>query len=197
MSAQPADYGGNVWGAPMVDPPRQKRPSSGGAKKAAATKSAEGVAAPAAMGDVSGLLGIFGGFMGGRGSGGGGGGGGGGPVEGGIIPWESGSGRMCDGMSFKNRGGSLGKKIRCGTVSLSDIPGQITYWISFVMKLIPSMGVVMVLIAGIYYLYGAVSDGEREKAKTALVSVAIGLVVAFCSWVIVDWIQSWLTAGSG
>lgn len=128
-------------------------------------------------------------------------------LEKGLIPWEraqnpSQESEVCDvdkvNFSEDSRQvSSLGLKIRCGTVGLSDMPGQITYWIEYVLKIIPSLGVVMILLAGLFYLYGAVSDGYREKAKTALVSVAIGLVVAFTAWLLVDWVQTWLTAGRG
>lgn len=118
----------------------------------------------------------------------------------GIIPEASEKDANCDEVDFSDdsrKNSSLGLKIKCGTVGLSDMPGQITYWISFVLKLIPTLGVIMVLVAGLFYLYGAVSEGDREKAKNALVYVAVGLVVSFSAWLVVDWIQTWLTAGIG
>lgn len=117
----------------------------------------------------------------------------------GIIPEATEEGEdICEGEGFKTRDGdSLGKKIKCGTVGLSDMPAQIVYWISFVLKLIPTLGVIMVLVAGLFYLYGAVSEGDREKAKNALIYVALGLIVSFSAWLMVDWIQTWLTVGAG
>ncbi len=110
----------------------------------------------------------------------------------GIIPWNEGA--NCTYTSFQNtREMSIGHRMKCGTVNLSDVPKQIVYWITLILKLLPSVAVVFVLVAGGYYLYGAVSGEGTEKAKNALIYAVAGLVVAFVAWWLVDWLQQWIT----
>ncbi len=127
----------------------------------------------------------------------------------GIIPWNvEGS---CTGVEFDPQSGMpklpakiealkesdpeayLGYKMRCGTVSLSDVPKQVVHWINLVLKILPSIGVAMVIFGGIYYIYGSATD-SKEKGWDAITYAILGLVVAFTSWWLVDWIQVWLTS---
>ncbi len=111
----------------------------------------------------------------------------------GIIPWSK---EGCYGAEF-GTDDKLGYKVKCGTVGLSDIPRQLTYWITLVLRIIPSLGVLMAVIAAFFYLYAGLTGEGKEKANDALIYVVVGLVVAFSSWFIVDFVQSWLTGAPG
>ena len=110
-------------------------------------------------------------------------------VGNGIVPWSKSD---CGVSEFGSMSDPLGYKVKCGTVGLSDIPKQIAYWISLVLKLLPSVGVLLMLVGAGYYMYGGAMD-DKEQGKKAILYVVGGLVVAFSSWFIVDWIQLWLT----
>ena len=120
---------------------------------------------------------------------GGGGGGSAADNRSGIVPWSSDECKIDDKF-----GGSepIGYKVKCGIVGLNNIPQQIVLWISLLLNILPSIGVLMTLVASVYYLYGAAS-GETEKGKNALMYVVTGLIVTFASWWFVDWLQAFLT----
>ncbi len=109
----------------------------------------------------------------------------------GIIPWDS---ALCGGVNFKSYspGWPLGKKIKCGVVRLSDIPEQLIYWITLFLKIIPSIGVMMILVGAAMYLYGAATE-DKDKGKEAIKWAVIGLIVSFSSWVFVDWLQGFIS----
>ncbi len=113
-------------------------------------------------------------------------------IKTGIVPWSKTVG-CPDKPAAEWKKAPIGIKIKCGRVELTDLPKQIVYWITLVLKLLPSVGVIMMLVGGFFYLYGAASD-DKEKGKNAIMYVIIGLVVALASWWIVDLLQQWLTS---
>lgn len=59
--------------------------------------------------------------------------------------------------------------------------------IKFVMfNLVPPVAVLMLVVGGIMYFFAGTSPSALTSAKSIITSVAIGLMIIFCSWVIVN-----------
>jgi len=59
--------------------------------------------------------------------------------------------------------------------------------IKFVMvDLVPPVAVLMLVVGGIMYFFAGTSPSALTKAKSIITSVAIGLIIIFCSWIIVN-----------
>lgn len=97
-----------------------------------------------------------------------------------------------NGIGFGSSDAALGRRIQDGTVSLSDIPAIIVYWIDLVLWLAGSVCVIMVMVGGIQYMIGSVSDDKEQGKKTVIYAIT-GLIVTFSAWIIVNWIQGFLT----
>ena len=59
--------------------------------------------------------------------------------------------------------------------------------IEFVMfKLVPPIAVLMLLVGGIMYFFAGASPQALSQAKSIITSVAIGLAIIFCAWIIIN-----------
>ncbi len=59
--------------------------------------------------------------------------------------------------------------------------------IKFVMfDLVPPAAVLMLVVGGIMYFFAGTSPSVLTKAKSIITSVAIGLAIIFCSWIIIN-----------
>ena len=59
--------------------------------------------------------------------------------------------------------------------------------IKFVMsKLVPILAVLMLIIGGIMYFFAGASPQALSQAKSIITSVAIGLAIIFCAWIIIN-----------
>lgn len=87
----------------------------------------------------------------------------------------------------------IGAKIYCGTVSLNDIPQLIVYLIQWLMTLVGGICVIMIMIGGVQYMIGGVTDDKEQGKKTVIYALG-GLITSMFAWIIVELIQVWLTA---
>ena len=87
----------------------------------------------------------------------------------------------------------LAEKMRDGSVETSDIPIFILHVVEVLLKIAGGIAVIMVMVGGVQYVIGAITD-NKENGKKTLMYALIGLVVSFLSWFIVDQIQQYLTA---
>ena len=53
-------------------------------------------------------------------------------------------------------------------------------------KLVPILAVLMLIIGGIMYFFAGASPQALSQAKSIITSVAIGLAIIFCAWIIVN-----------
>jgi hypothetical protein len=89
---------------------------------------------------------------------------------------------------------SVGKKIKDGTVALTDIPVVIIHFIDFLTEIAGTVAVIFILYAGFQFITSGLNESAREEAKKTIQYAIIGLVVALLSWVIVNVIQVQMTA---
>lgn len=81
--------------------------------------------------------------------------------------------------------GLLGCAIERGKVKFWMIPYFVNYVLEFMINIAGVLVVLMIIIGGYYYIYGAVTD-DKEKGKT-IISYAIGgYVLVLSSWFIVN-----------
>jgi hypothetical protein len=86
----------------------------------------------------------------------------------------------------------IGTKINCGTIELSDLPILVVYWIDYLTWIAGSIAVVFIMIGGIQYMVGSLSD-QKDAGKDTLKYAVIGLIVTFISWLGINMLQSFLT----
>jgi hypothetical protein len=89
--------------------------------------------------------------------------------------------------------GTLGTAIREGTIELHHATDLIFYWINYLTKIIGSVAVFMIVVGGFQYVIGSVVD-EKEKGKKTMMYALVGVFIAFCSWMAINWIQEWYTS---
>ncbi len=87
----------------------------------------------------------------------------------------------------------LAESIRKGDIELSDLPELFFYWIKMVLSLVGIFAIVMIIIGGLMYMIGSLSD-EKEKGKQYLVYAFWGLIAAFLPWIGINWLQDWMTS---
>ena len=59
--------------------------------------------------------------------------------------------------------------------------------IGFIMfKLVPPVAIVMLIVGGIMYFFAGASPQALSQAKSIITSVAIGLAIIFCAWIIIN-----------
>ena len=59
--------------------------------------------------------------------------------------------------------------------------------VRFIMfDLVPPIAVFMLVVGGIMYFFAGTSPSVLTRAKSIITSVAIGLAIVFCSWIIVN-----------
>jgi len=103
----------------------------------------------------------------------------------GIIPIPGGG-----IMNAKNE--DIGDKIRDGELNLNDLPFIIVYWINYLTRLAGVLCVLMVVYGGLKFVLSGVTE-DKEGAKNTLTYALGGLVVTFLAWVLIAFIQLWLT----
>lgn len=89
--------------------------------------------------------------------------------------------------------GELADKIKEGTIELSDIPLFILHWIDYLTYLAGSIAVIMIIIGGYQYMIGSITD-DKEQGKKTLMYALVGLAVTFSAWILVNWVQTWITS---
>ena len=95
-----------------------------------------------------------------------------------------------------NHNASIGTKIKCGTVGLTDFMSFIIRLLDFIVSFAGvAVGVIMIIISGYQYIYGGLFE-DKEKGKETIKFVLQGAFLILISWRLVDWIQWLVTAGS-
>jgi hypothetical protein len=95
-----------------------------------------------------------------------------------------------------NHNASIGTKIKCGTVGLTDFMSFIIRLLDFIVSFAGvAVGIIMIIVAGYQYIYGGVFE-DKEKGKETIKFVLQGAFLILISWKLVDWIQWLVTAGS-
>lgn len=82
----------------------------------------------------------------------------------------------------------------------SGLPGDSIYNIimrtmNWLLAILGFIGVIGFVIAGILYLTAAGDEDQIGKAKNAMLYSIIGIIVALIGFVIIQAVNSWLTAG--
>lgn len=106
----------------------------------------------------------------------------------GVIPAPDPTQVNTDGKNI-----SLGAKIQEGTVSLSDIPLVIVYFIDILTIVAGTLAVIFIMYGGFQLMFSGATE-DKQSAKTTLRWAITGLVVTFLAWVIVNFIQTQLTS---
>ncbi len=88
---------------------------------------------------------------------------------------------------------SLGAKIQNGTVSLSDIPLVLIYFIDILTKIAGTLAVIFLMYGGFQLMFAGATE-DKQAAKSTVKWAIIGLIVTFLAWVIVNFIQTQLTS---
>ncbi len=96
-------------------------------------------------------------------------------------------------LSVIPKDGEVGDAIKDGNLELRHIPEILTHWIDYVAAISGSIAVIMVVIGGIQYGVGSVSD-EKERGKKTLMYALVGVFVVFVSWIGISLYLSWLTS---
>ena len=89
--------------------------------------------------------------------------------------------------------GDVGNAIKDGTLELKHIPELLIHWIDYISAIAGSVAVIMIVVGGIQYAIGSVSDEKERGKKTLLYSLA-GVFVVFISWLGISLYLSWLTS---
>ena len=89
--------------------------------------------------------------------------------------------------------GDVGEAIKDGTLELKHIPEILIHWIDYVAAIAGSIAVIMIVVGGIQYAVGSVSD-EKERGKKTLMYALVGVFTVFVSWIGISLYLSWLTS---
>ena len=89
--------------------------------------------------------------------------------------------------------GSVGEAIKNGNLELRHLPEILIHWIDYVAAIAGSIAVIMIVVGGIQYAIGSVSD-EKERGKKTLMYALVGVFVVFVSWLGISLYLSWLTS---
>ena len=81
---------------------------------------------------------------------------------------------------------------KCTISDLVQVGVNITY---IILGVIGSLALLMFVYGGFMFLISAGSQDKITKAKSILVNAAIGILVVFCAWVIVNFVIVVLTGG--
>lgn len=79
----------------------------------------------------------------------------------------------------------LGCAIRTGEIRFWMIPLFVNYVLEFLIGLAGLIAVLMVVIGGYYYIYGAITD-DKEKGKTIISYALGGFMLVLSSWFLVN-----------
>jgi len=72
--------------------------------------------------------------------------------------------------------------------STDDLPGAIEAVIQFILFLLGSIAVLVIVIAGVRLVVTGGDEGEREKARNAVLYAVVGLVVVLLASAIVNFV---------
>lgn len=89
--------------------------------------------------------------------------------------------------------GDVGDAIAEGKLEMKHIPEILIHWIDYVAAIAGSIAVIMIVIGGIQYSIGSVSD-EKERGKKTLMYALVGVFTVFVSWIGISLYLSWLTS---
>jgi len=96
--------------------------------------------------------------------------------RGGLVP----CGRSCDNPETEDWN-------ECDPCTFCHLFLMFNIIIKFVMsKLVPILAVLMLIIGGIMYFFAGASPQALSQAKSIITSVAIGLAIIFCAWIIIN-----------
>ena len=70
----------------------------------------------------------------------------------------------------------------------SDIHGALTKVIEQILTFLGIIAVLVIVIAGIRLIVGGADEGQREKARNAILYAVIGLIVILLAGAIVRWV---------
>lgn len=79
----------------------------------------------------------------------------------------------------------LGCAIKTGKIKFWMIPYFVNYALEFAITIAGVLVVLMIVIGGYYYIYGAVTD-DKEKGKTIIMYAIGGYVLVLSAWFIVN-----------
>lgn len=101
---------------------------------------------------------------------------------------------LAQGISILPPDGTIpGMSIASGHVHMIHIPALVLYWIQIILSIAGGCAVVMVMVGGVQYMIGSVSN-DKERGKKTITYAIGGLAVAFFAWWIVELIQVWITS---
>ncbi|MFA6457971.1 MAG: pilin [Patescibacteria group bacterium] len=89
--------------------------------------------------------------------------------------------------------GDLVEKFRTGKFELYDLPAYIIYLIDFLIYIAGGIAVLFVVIGGYKYMIGGMVD-DKEAGKKTIAFALTGFAVSVLAWVIVNFVQVWLTS---
>ncbi len=82
--------------------------------------------------------------------------------------------------------------IQTGSWSWELIISLIFHWIELGVILAGSVAVILIMIGGYQYIFGAISE-DKEQGKNTIIKVLIGYSVILLAWIIVDIFISLIT----
>ena len=101
---------------------------------------------------------------------------------------------MAQGISILPPDGTIdGMNIANGDVHMVHLPALVLYWIQVLLSVAGGFAVVMVMVGGVQYMIGSVSNDKEQGKKTITYAIG-GLALAFFAWWIVELIQVWMTS---
>ena len=101
---------------------------------------------------------------------------------------------VAQGVSILPPDGTIsGMDIATGRVHMVHFPALVLYWIQMLLSLVGGCAVIMIMVGGVQYMIGTVSNDKESGKKTILYAIS-GMLVAFFAWWIVELIQVWITS---
>jgi hypothetical protein len=86
----------------------------------------------------------------------------------------------------------LATKVRCGSMSMEDIPYYFTGILGFLINIAGTLAVIMVMIGGYQYAIGGLTE-DKSKGTDTIKHALIGLIVVLVAWTLVQILQAALT----
>lgn len=101
---------------------------------------------------------------------------------------------MAQGISILPPDGTIpGMSITEGRLHMVHLPALVLYWIQVLLSVAGGFSVVMIMVGGVQYMIGSVSN-DKESGKKTITYALGGLVLAYFAWWIVELIQVWVTS---
>ena len=91
--------------------------------------------------------------------------------------------------------GNLADKFVSGKFEIYDIGEYVIYLIEFLIYFAGGIAVLFVIVGGYKYMIGGASD-DKEAGKKTIGYALAGFAIAVLAWVIVNFVQVWLTSTS-